>query len=182
MSEERKGIDGMERIRSLSKEQMVDMIEILAKNNNALDGIWFQSIESELGMDEAIHHDIEVWKRFTVSEGRRIKKFLGLEDHPGLDGLEQAFTYKSTTLANVYEIIREENELIFRIVDCRVQNARERKGMDFHPCKPVGLVEYGGFAAAIDDRSSCECLSCFPDMNDATCNCSWKFTINDAEN
>ncbi|WP_259299238.1 DUF6125 family protein [Eggerthella lenta] len=33
------------------------------------------------------------------------------------------------------------------------------------------------FAESIDDRISCECLSCFPDMTDDSCNCAWKFTL-----
>ena len=32
-------------------------------------------------------------------------------------------------------------------------------------------------AESIDDRISCECLSCFPDMTDDSCNCAWKFTL-----
>ena len=79
--------------------------------------------------------------------------------------------------ANVDEILVEGDELTYRIVDCRVQNARKRKGMGFHPCRSVGVVEYGVFAESIDDRISCECLSCFPDMTDDSCNCAWKFTL-----
>ncbi|MGI6105737.1 MAG: DUF6125 family protein [Raoultibacter sp.] len=174
------GIDGMESIKELSREELIDMVGILAKNLHALDGTWFQSIEREQGMDDAIHHDLKAWERFTISEARRIKKFLKLEEQPGLDGLEKALILKSTTLSNVYEMFREDNTLTFRMVDCRVQNARERKGMGFHPCKPVGEAEYAGFAATIDSRISCECLSCFPDMNDKTCNCSWKFTLDES--
>lgn len=182
MNERRMGTEGMDGVHLLSREQLIELIEIMAKNNNALDGTWFQSIEREFGMDTAIRHDLEAWKRFTVSEARRIKKFLELDDRPGLSGLEQALTYKATTLANVFDMTRDENSLTFRIVDCRVQNARERKGMSFHPCKPVGEVEYAGFAETIDDRIVCECLSCFPDMSDSTCNCSWKFTLDESKN
>ena len=53
-------------------------MEIDAKNSVALDGVWFQSIERDLGMDAAMHHDQEAWKRFAATEARRIKKFLGL--------------------------------------------------------------------------------------------------------
>ena len=67
--------------------------------------------------------------------------------------------------------------LVFRITDCRVQNARARTGMEFHPCKSVGELEYAGFAAALDDRIHCECVSCFPDITDNTCNCAWLFRM-----
>lgn len=164
-------------IQNLSKEQLIELLEIYAKNLIALDGTWFQSIEHDEGMEVAIHHDVEAWRRFSKSEARRIKKFLGLEEHPGLAGLAQALALRCQSAANVDEITIEGNTLLYRIVDCRVQNARERKGMGFHPCKRVGIVEYGVFAENIDDRITCECLSCFPDIVDSSCNCSWRFTL-----
>ena len=60
---------------------------------------------------------------------------------------------------------------------CRVQAARERKGMPFHPCMQVGIIEYGGFGSAIDDRIECRCLSCYPDVTDDTCCCKWEYTL-----
>ena len=54
-----------ETLASLSKEQLIELIEIYAKNWLALDGVWFQSVERKEGMEEAIYHDLEAWKRFT---------------------------------------------------------------------------------------------------------------------
>ena len=164
-------------LRNLGKDELVELLEIYAKNLIALDGTWFQSLEREEGMDTAVRHDIEAWRRFSVSEARRIKGFLGLPEHPGLEGLAQALPLRCQSAANVDEIILEKGELLYRIVDCRVQNARDRKGMGFHPCKSVGIIEYGVFAENIDDRIACECLSCYPEIEDETCNCSWKFTL-----
>ena len=93
-------------------------------------------------------------------------------------GLRTALPLRCTSLANEWEIVWEEDgALLFRITDCRVQNARARKGMGFHPCKSVGELEYAGFAAALDNRIQCACLSCFPDATDDTCNCAWKFWV-----
>lgn len=74
----------------LSKEQLLELIELYAKNWLAHDGVWFQSIEGKFGMAEAMYHDEEAWKRFTVIEAKRIKEFLQLPENPGLEGLEQA--------------------------------------------------------------------------------------------
>ncbi len=71
----------------------------------------------------------------------------------------------------------EDGDLVYRVVDCRIQAARTRKGMPLHPCKSVGLVEYAGFARAIDERITCSCLSCFPDVTDETCVCVWRFSL-----
>ena len=166
-----------ERLAALSKEQLIALIDIYSKNWLAMDGVWFQSVERKLGMEEAMFHDVEIWKRFTVIEAKRIKEFLQLPEHPGLDGLEQALQYRFYANINRDEILREGEALIYRSVDCRVQRARERKGMEFHPCKPVGEVEYAGFARTIDARIQCECLSCYPERNDDTCCCSWRFWL-----
>ena len=76
-----------ETIRSMTKEQLLELMEIDAKDSVALDGVWFQSVERKFGMDEAMYHDEEAWKRFSPVEARRLKKFLGLGEHPGLEVL-----------------------------------------------------------------------------------------------
>jgi hypothetical protein len=165
-------------ISDLNKEQLLRLTEIYAKNWLAMDGVWFQSIEDKFGMSEAIEHDENAWRRFTVIEAKRIKEFLELPEQAGLEGLAKALKYRMYANINKDEIIIEKNTLIYRTLDCRVQNARKRKGMEFHPCKSVGIIEYGLFARMIDSRIECEALSCYPEMMDNTCNCSWRFTLN----
>ena len=67
-----------EELDKLSREQLIELLLIDSKNLVAMDGVWFQSVEREQGMYSAMHHDEEIWKRYTRSEARRIKKFLGL--------------------------------------------------------------------------------------------------------
>ena len=164
-------------LETLSKDELIRLMELQAKNWLALDGVWFQSVERKCGMDEAMYHDGEAWRRYTVVEARRIKEFLDLPEKPGLDGLAKALALRAYASINDYELVRTENTLVLRNVDCRVQTARKRKNMPYHPCKPVGILEYEGFARAIDERISCRCLSCFPDVTDETTACAWEFTI-----
>lgn len=164
-------------LQALDKEELIDLITLYAKNWLAMDGVWFQSIERKYGMEEAMYHDAEAWRTFTVIEARRIKQFLQLPARAGLDGLAKALSYRFYANINQDEISIEGNTLIYKTRTCRVQNARSRKGMPLHPCKSVGIIEYTGFAHEIDDRISCECLSCFPDVRDTTCACAWKFTL-----
>jgi hypothetical protein len=166
-------------IRSLEKEDLLKLIDIYSKNWLAMDGVWFQSIESKFGMDEAIHHDENAWRQFTVIEANKIKQFLNLQERSGIEGLKQALCFRMYANINEDEIIISGNTLLYRTLDCRVQNARKRKGMEFHPCKSVGIIEYTDFAKAIDSRFQCEAISCYPDKIDDTCNCSWKFTLLD---
>lgn len=166
-----------ENLSQYTKEELIELIDIYSKNWLALDGVWFQSVERKLGMDEAMYHDTEAWKRFTAIEAGRIKAFLKLGEHSGTEGLAKALKLRFNSNLNEDEIIIDRNTLIYKNVKCRVQTARERKGMPFHPCKPVGLIEYSGFAHVIDDRFVCECVSCYPDITDESCSCIWKFTL-----
>ena len=54
------------RLEAYTKEELIDLIEIYSKNWLAMDGVWFQSIEQKLGMDEAIYHDAQAWRRRCV--------------------------------------------------------------------------------------------------------------------
>lgn len=162
---------------NLTKDQLIELVHLYAKDLIALDGYWFQSVESTHGMDRAMFHNDGVWGPFSATEARRIKAFLELPDNCGLPGLAEALRYKCTSLSNAFEIELEDDMLRFKITDCRVQNARLRKGMPFHPCKSTGIEEYNGFAQAIDARIATRCLSCFPDIQDDGCNCSWEFTL-----
>ena len=171
-------MNNYETLSQFSKDQLIELIEIYSKNWLAMDGVWFQSVERKLGMDEAMYHDGEAWKRFTVIEAKRIKEFLKLPDNSGIDGLEKALKLRFYANINEDKIEIEGNTLTYTSVNCRVQRARERKGMPFHPCKSVGIIEYTEFAKTIDSRFTCECVSCYPDITDDECCCKWKFTLN----
>lgn len=161
-----------------SKEELIRLIEIYSKNWLALDGVWFQSIEQTDGMDKAMLHDKNAWERFTVIEAKRIKDFLGLGEHSGLEGLEKALKLRFYANLNKATFEYINGKLVYTMKKCRVQTARERKGMPYHPCKSVGIVEYSGFAKTIDDRIECKCLSCYPDVTDKDCCCKWEFSLN----
>ena len=164
-------------LRTLSREQLVELLSLYAKNWLAMDGVWFQSVERKFGMEEAMFHDAEAWRRFTAIEARRIKAFLGLPERPGLEGLAKALSLRFYANLNRDGVEIDGNTLIYRVKECRVQSARKRKGMPLHPCRPVGLIEYAGFAKEIDDRIACQCLSCYPEVHDPDCSCAWKFTL-----
>jgi len=130
-------------------------------------------------MDSAMHFDEEAWKVYTRSEARRIKKFLALEEHCGLEGLAKALQYRMVDRPNPSETVIDGNKLIYKIKVCRVQEARTRKGLPLHPCKSAAVYEYSGFAEVIDDRIKSRCLSCYPDVTDTSCSCSWEFWIDE---
>ena len=170
-------MDARGALEALRREQLIELLDIYAKNWLAMDGVWFQSVEEKEGMDAAMFHDARAWERFTVIEARRIKQFLRLPEHPGLEGLEKALALRFYGRLNRSHCEYVDGKLIYTMEVCRVQAARERKGMPFHPCKGVGVIEDSGFARGIDSRIQCACLSCYPEVTDDTCSCKWAFSI-----
>ncbi len=165
-------------LKNLSREQLEYLLTDFAKRWLAHDGLWFQQVEQNYGMEEAIRLDAGAWEKFTVLEARRIMDFLGLEEGGGLDALKKALQYRMYSLINRQEIVEQGNDkIIFKMNDCRVQSARKRKNLPEFPCRPVGLVEYSGFAATIDSRIETRCLYCPPEEHPKDSYCAWEFTL-----
>ncbi|MFH1157056.1 MAG: DUF6125 family protein [Pseudomonadota bacterium] len=162
----------------LSRETLVDLLEKMGVNWLANDGIWFQAVEHQYGMNDAKRCNDSCWTRYSPFEAKRIKELLGLPDQGGIPALKKALAFRMYALINRQSIEDvDDNTIIFRMNDCRVQAARKRKGLPDYPCKSVGLVEYPYFAAAIDSRIITECVGCPPDHHPETWFCAWKFTL-----
>ena len=172
-------MNARENLSSLSRDALLELVDVYSKSWLALDGLWFQSVEEKLGMEAAMEHDEAAWRRYTQIEARRIRDFLKLGPRPGLQGLKRALETRMYANLNRQSFEIEGNTLTFSVLECRVQAARARKGMPLHPCKRVGLVEYAGFAQVIDDRIRCVCASCYPDVPDGAVACRWRFILED---
>lgn len=170
--------DVRSQLRSLDKEQLVELLLDDAKNWLAHDGLWFQAIEATHGMDVAIEADRAAWERFTVIEANRIMERLGMKPGGGIPALLEALKHRLYARLNVQEATEVgERRAVFTMRDCRVQSARRRKGLPDFPCKSVGIVEYSGFARAVDPRIQTRCIACPPDDHPADSWCSWEFTL-----
>lgn len=144
----------------------------------AADGVWFQAIEGRAGMPVAKQVNDACWSAFAPLEARRAKAILGLPDRGGIAALRAALGVRMYASLNRWECIEETGtSLVFRMVECRVQTARKRKGLDDYPCKSGGIVEYAGFSREIDPRLRCECLGCPPDPHPEEWVCAWRFTL-----
>lgn len=161
-----------------NREFLILLLEDMAKRWLAHDGLWFQAVEKELDMAAAIKIDAAAWEKFSQIEAQRIKALLQLPDNGGIPALKTALGLRLYAFVNKQEIIDvDQNKIIFRMNDCRVQSARKRKGLPDFPCKGVGLVEYSVFAKAIDPRIKTRCLACPPDEHPADYFCAWEFWI-----
>lgn len=165
-------------ILDLPKEKLEQLRDASAVNWLANDGIWFQSIEFSRGMNDAKRTNDSTWAQFSPFEARTIKKLLGLEEYPGIEGLKKALGYRLYNFVNKQDIIDESpNSFLFKMLECRVQLARKRKNLQDYPCKSGGLVEYTTFAETIDPRIKTEVVSCPPDPHPSDYFCAWRFYI-----
>ncbi|MCJ2165221.1 MULTISPECIES: DUF6125 family protein [unclassified Pseudodesulfovibrio] len=148
----------------------------------AADGVWFQAVERQAGMDAAKRVNDTCWARFAPLEARRIKARLGLPDLGGIPALKAGLAARMYGHLNEWEFAEETiDSIVFRMTDCRVQTARKRRGLDDYPCKSGGTTEYTGFAREIDSRLRCECVACPPDPHPETFACAWRFSLADVE-
>jgi hypothetical protein len=164
-------------LENLSREDLITLVEMHAKNWLAHDGCWFLAAEEKFGLETAIELDMRAWERFSPVEAQRIMQAFDIPARGGLDALEKALRYRLYATVNRQQAERvDETTLRFRMVECRVQQARQRKGLAPFPCKPVGLVEYTQFARAIDPRIETVCRHAPPDaVTDAFC--EWEFRL-----
>jgi uncharacterized protein DUF6125 len=173
--------DPLETLRSLGKDELIRIIVDDAKNWLAHDGLWFQAVENRHGLDAAVEADRAAWEQFTVIEATRILERLGRKPGGGIPALLECLEHRLYARLNVQDAIEvTETRAVFRMRDCRVQTARRRKGLADFPCKPVGLVEYTGFARTIDPRIRTRCISCPPDAGTGDAACAWEFSLEPA--
>jgi len=165
------------KLEELARADLIKLVEIYAKNWLAHDGCWFLAAEEKLGIEMAIALDTRAWADFSPVEARRIMQAFGIPAGGGLEALAPALGYRMYAAVNRQETERiDEHTLRFRMIECRVQQARQRKGLAPFPCKPVGLVEYSQFARAIDPQVETVCVHAPPDaVTDSFC--EWEFRL-----
>ncbi len=170
--------DGAPRVlKELPREELVGLLQDLAKTWLTGDGLWFREIESDLGMTEAKLTNDGCWSIFARLEAAKIRGFLGLSDRAGLCGLEKALRFRLYSSYNDHASHWEDPDtLVWEMIGCRVQETRQRKGLAPYPCRSAGVVEYTNFAKGIDERIHTECLACPPEPQPGGF-CAWRFTF-----
>ncbi|MFH0959529.1 MAG: DUF6125 family protein [Pseudomonadota bacterium] len=128
---------------NMSHSELLALIKDIAKNWVAGDGLWFQAIEGSEGMASAKNVNDSCWSIFARLESFKILNFFGVKGNGGLDTLEKALRFRIYSSINAHASeIDSEGNLLFRMTECRVQQARRRKGMEAYCCKSAGITEW----------------------------------------
>ncbi len=164
-------------LESLSEETLLKVIKMYSRNWLTIDGLWFQGVEDEYGLDAALKIDLKVWERQSLIEARRIKETLNLTGE-GPRAVMQAFNFLTAMPSFALPEYEEKNSggLVVSFPHCPVQETRLRQGRGEFPCKPVGITQFSGFAEVIDPRVKVKCLFCPPDPHPEDIWCKWELT------
>ncbi|TDA63682.1 MAG: hypothetical protein D9V47_15005 [Clostridia bacterium] len=143
-------------------------------------GLWFQAVEERYGLDVATNLDRAVWEKYAPLEAGRIRAKLGLPELAGTIGLAQALRCRMGFHLNEegVEVISDER---LRLVtkSCRVQLARQRKGLPQLSCREIAFAEFDAFARAIDLRIRVRCCYSPPETQGEYW-CEWDFVLRGA--
>ena len=118
-------------------------------------------------------------------EARDLKGTLGIERVENAETLLYLLRNTSWTLyqtKKAVEIDSSKNVGRFRVVSCRVQEARLRKGLEIFPCKRVRFGYLRNFAKELNPNFEVECIVCPPDEKPPDYWCEWEIRLKDKEN
>jgi hypothetical protein len=163
-------------LESLTREDLLRYVQVLSKNFLTLDGYWFLGVEDRYGQEKAIELDEEAWGRYGISEARRIKSFIGI-DEGDLSDLAKALELISFGPASGFKIGLESGVVTLEVSSCRPQMARLESGKGEFPCKSVGIAHLTAFAKEINPRFKLTCIHCPPDRRPVNTWCRWEFRL-----
>lgn len=170
--------EGVRLLYDMSKDQLVQAVLEGAKNWFDHDGLWFQAVESAHGRPSALEAYRAAWERFTVAEAKQIMERLGLKPGGGIPALVSCLKQRLCARLNLQQVVElSDTTVVLRVVECRVQSARQREGAPDLPCRSLGMMEFAGFARTIDPCISTRCIGCPPDPHPQYYCCAWEFTL-----
>lgn len=161
-----------EMLLALDREQLVDLFFHQIRNIWRVDGLYFLGIEQRVGTGAATDVDTECWRTMAKLEAQSLKLLLGLG--AGLDDLARGLLLTSWALDHeAKELEQRPDEVVFRVIDCRTQTTRLKKGLAEFPCKSVRLGYLEAFAESFG--ATVECRRCPPGPHEGPVWCEWAF-------
>jgi len=165
-------------LEKLRKGTLIELAEMYAQNWQTLDGLWFQNVETEYGLEAAVRLDLKNWEKQSLIEAERIKKVLKL-NQGGLSSVLTALGFMSWQLASpIFEYEKKSPETtIFYYPRCPVQEGRKRQGKEEFPCKAMKLLLLSNVARVVEPRAIVKCLVCPPDPHPPEFWCKWQLSM-----
>ncbi len=160
----------------LSKEELLEYIDMFQKNWWNLQNNYILYINNEFGEEAAVKADAHCFPANARVQMYRLRKMFGLKDD--IKSLREAMIL-STIWANADYEIEDVDDKRFRIkvTNCHQQVRRLEDGIGELPCKPAGLAICEAAAEVINPTAKTTCLVCPPDDHPKDVWCEWEFEI-----
>lgn len=163
-------------LKSLSEEKLIEVMMCNNRNIWRVDGLYFLGIEDRFGTDAAAEIDAGVWNVMGKLEARTLKKIFDTPDT--VDTVMELLHYTSWALDQQEKVITVENGTgILKILNCKTQLTRLKKGLPEFPCKQVRHNYLKNFAKEINPHIHCKCIVCPPDEHSGDVWCEWHFVL-----
>lgn len=162
-------------LEALPRDKLIEIMMFNNRNIWRVDGLYFLGIENRFGTEAAAEIDAEVWNAMGTLEAKALKRILNLQD-PSVETLMRALQTTSWALDQQEKIITVENGTgILRILNCKTQLTRLKKGFPEFPCKQVRYNYLSNFVREINPHITCVCVRCPPDEHSGDVWCEWHF-------
>lgn len=165
-----------ERFSQLSKEQLIDVIDMIQKNWWNLQNNYILHINTQYGEEAAVKADAICFPANAKVQMYRLQKMLKLKKD--LSALMDAMVL-STIWTNCDYDLKIVDEKAFRITvtNCYQQVRRLEDGLGELGCKPAGIAICEAAAEVIVPGVQVKCLACPPDPHPKDVWCDWEFRI-----
>ncbi|MBU6996405.1 MAG: hypothetical protein HXS41_07395 [Theionarchaea archaeon] len=162
-------------LEALPEDKLIEIMMFNNRNIWRVDGLYFLGIENRFGTEAAAEIDAEVWNIMGTLEAKALKGILNMKDF-SVTTLMNALHHTSWALDQHEKIITVENGIgILKILNCRTQLTRLKKGFPEFPCKQVRFSYLSNFAREINPHIMCNCIKCPPDEHTGDVWCEWQF-------
>ena len=163
-------------MRRLTKEKLIDYINIVNRNFWTLQGNWMVSIGERYSNQVALEFDDICFGRCAEVQVYRLKKFFNLGSD--IPSLIRIFTFSQfwSTLDCEYDRVTDK-QIIWRVTRCPMQLQRIKNGLGELPCKLSALSINEKIAKAINPKMKVACLLCPPDSHPENRWCEWLFEL-----
>ena len=121
----------------MSKEEIIDYIDVLGKNFWSLQNNWMANVTMKYGSEVAAEFDEMLWAKWSAVEAHRFKKLWNLGNT--LNDVVKVITFSLSAEEGPEGGIAElsEKKLAFKITHCPMQIARKEAGWPELNCKPA---------------------------------------------
>ena len=166
----------MEILSQMTREQLLELIDIQQKNWWNLQNNWMAYMSTEYGMEAAVKGDCHCFPANAKVQMFRLKRLLGLGDD--LESLRRAMVLSTIWANGEYDVwTTDDRTLRILVTACHQQERRLEEGMGELACKPAGLAISEAAARVLNPGCRVQCLVCPPDEHPQGVWCDWEFTL-----